>query len=130
RKLSTPAPARDLYQGRIFRAALLYAEHHHDATLILSARYGLVHPDQVLAPYDQCLARSRAARRAWVQQVCTDLLNWGARWAPEWQEIYCYAGRTYWADLAPWLRSIGLAFYTPLAGVAGIEAQRAWLLRR
>ncbi|MBU1750363.1 MAG: hypothetical protein KKA73_21985, partial [Chloroflexi bacterium] len=42
RKLSTPAPARDLYQGRIFRAALPYAEHHHDATLILSAKYGLV----------------------------------------------------------------------------------------
>lgn len=41
---------------------------------ILSALHGLVHPDQVLEPYDMTLKDAgRAARRAWARQVLVDL---------------------------------------------------------
>lgn len=52
-KLARPAPARDLYTGGYFRAALATAEHLAPGrVLILSARYGLIDPAEVVEPYD------------------------------------------------------------------------------
>lgn len=57
RKLPERAPARDLYVGPYFRAALAWAESVTDGdpkrVLILSARYGLIRPWMVRAPYEQ-----------------------------------------------------------------------------
>lgn len=54
-KLAQPAPARDLYQSQLFKAARRYAEASGHQWMILSAKYGAVHPDDVIAPYDQRL---------------------------------------------------------------------------
>lgn len=55
-KLDRPAAARDLYTGAHFRNTLATAElmaaEDGGTVLILSARYGLVELDEVLAPYD------------------------------------------------------------------------------
>lgn len=61
-KLPHAAPARDLYVGSAFRHQLAAAEAEAAATardmgvearvLILSAKYGLVSPDQVIEAYD------------------------------------------------------------------------------
>lgn len=51
-KLAHPAPARELYRSPLFRAARAWAEARADAWGILSARHGLVMPDQVIRPYD------------------------------------------------------------------------------
>lgn len=54
-KLSRPAPARELYTSPLFRKAAAYADQHSDRWYVLSAKYGLVHSDAVIEPYDMKL---------------------------------------------------------------------------
>lgn len=51
-KLSTPAPARHLYQGQLFKKSAIYCEMVYDGLIILSAKYGALYPETVVAPYD------------------------------------------------------------------------------
>ncbi len=70
RKRSLPAPAKDLYQGTLFQAARTWAEKRAERWFILSAKHYLLHPDRVISPYDQSLARwPIRARRAWGTQI-------------------------------------------------------------
>lgn len=50
-----PGPAASFYQGGLFRARWRWAvsAFPRESLRILSARYGLVHPDTVLEPYNQ-----------------------------------------------------------------------------
>jgi hypothetical protein len=61
-KLDHPAPARELYTAEHFQLVLATAERMAAAdggrVLILSARYGLVELDEVLAPYSQRMDRA------------------------------------------------------------------------
>lgn len=96
-KLDHPAPAADLYQGDVFRLLRRIIEHPQMHGLysrwgILSAKHGLVMPEQVLAPYDVTLsAMPPEERRAWDAMVAQQLADrWGAG------AIYrVYAGRDY-----------------------------------
>lgn len=63
-KLSYPAPARDLYTGTFFRKALALADRCDADLYIFSAKYGLIHPDTVIAPYDLVLWYNSAMRAA------------------------------------------------------------------
>jgi hypothetical protein len=63
-KLDTPAPARSLYTGSMFRfcfaviereAALAAAAGMSARVMILSARHGLLDPDTEIAPYEQAM---------------------------------------------------------------------------
>jgi len=54
-KRTTACPARDLYTSDWFIKAARYASQVADEWYILSAGYGLVHPDQVLEPYNATL---------------------------------------------------------------------------
>jgi hypothetical protein len=58
-KQGVPSPARELYVGPLFKAAREYAEASGDAWVIMSAKYGLVQPDHVIAPYDLRIEDSR-----------------------------------------------------------------------
>lgn len=55
RKLDRPAPARELYVGRLFKASVVYAEARGLPWAVLSAEFGVVQPDDVLPPYDKTL---------------------------------------------------------------------------
>ena len=69
-KLQRPAPARDLYVSSLFRKASAYAEQECDRWYILSAKHGLVHPDDVLEPYDIKLGTKAAGPfAAWGAKV-------------------------------------------------------------
>lgn len=57
-KLRRPAPARDLYTSALFKKASAHAEATCERWFILSAKHGLVRPDDVLEPYDVKLGRS------------------------------------------------------------------------
>ena len=78
-KLPHAAPARDLYCSHWFRLARRYAETRADSTdswLILSAKYGVVEPSQVVEPYEESLKfLGRSARRRWADTVVTNLLQ-------------------------------------------------------
>jgi hypothetical protein len=74
-KLADAAPARELYsRSALFRGARCYVGRTCDRWFVLSAKHGLVLPDQVLEPYDQTLKdASPTERRAWSQRVLTQL---------------------------------------------------------
>lgn len=74
KKLSRPAPARELYCSPLFRLSLAYAEQHCERAYVLSAKHGLVDLDQVIEPYDDVLtSRSKAERRLWGARVALSL---------------------------------------------------------
>jgi hypothetical protein len=65
-KRTTPSPARDLYTSTLFTRRRGYAEASGCPWYVLSARYGLVAPDEVIAPYDVHLASQPSSyRSAW-----------------------------------------------------------------
>ena len=70
------APAKDLYVSALWRGRRAYAEASGQAWLILSAKHGLLDPDQTVAPYDVALARLDAGgRRRWGERVVRALLG-------------------------------------------------------
>lgn len=63
-------PARDLYTSTLFTGRRRYVEASCDEWWVLSAVHGLVHPDEVLEPYDVALkSASRRERRHWTAGV-------------------------------------------------------------
>jgi hypothetical protein len=83
RKAGSPRPARDLYLSDLFVGRRRYVERTCSQWWILSALHGLVHPDDVLAPYDATLKDvGRPQRREWSRRVLASLderaaLRWG-----------------------------------------------------
>lgn len=66
--------AKDLYTSALFRGRRAFVERTCDRWFILSAKHGLVEPDESLDTYDECLADiGRASRRAWAAKVLQDL---------------------------------------------------------
>jgi hypothetical protein len=74
-KLDHAAPARELYsKSALFRGARCHVERTCDRWFVLSAKHGLVKPEQVLEPYNQTLNdASPAERRAWSATVLAQL---------------------------------------------------------
>jgi hypothetical protein len=73
-KLSSPAPARELYASPLFAGRRRWVERTCESWFILSAKYGLVAPEQLVEPYDQTLTRmGRVERSAWSRAVVTSL---------------------------------------------------------
>lgn len=69
-KVKHPAPAAEFYTGSLFRAARRHAETGYDAWWILSAKHHLVHPQQILAPYDATLGNFTDEQvRQWANRV-------------------------------------------------------------
>ena len=120
-KADRPVPARELYLSPLFRAARAYAERRygHGQWLILSARYGLVEPDQVLAPYDLSLRQLTARQReAWGDHIAVELTD---RF-PAGTVLWFHAGALYRDAIAP---VVVHQVRFPLASL-GIGQQLAW----
>jgi hypothetical protein len=98
-KRSSPCPAKDLYTSPLFTKTRVLAERHSDRWFILSAKYGLVSPDQLLAPYEQTLKdMSVLDRRAWASGVMKQMRNAGI--LDFGNEILWLPGNAYQQDLA------------------------------
>jgi hypothetical protein len=125
KKLDHPAPAADLYQSAWFRKARRYAEAAGDLWYILSARYCLTKPDQMIEPYNVTLNdKSRQARQVWAADVANHLKIVD----PPPCQVVILAGLRYREFLVPLLRHDGYAVEVPMAGL-GIGQQLAWLDR-
>lgn len=74
-KLDHPARAEDLYISTLFRSNLAYARSlKPDAIFILSAKYGLLSLDKVIAPYEMTLNKmGEAEKKSWARLVLADL---------------------------------------------------------
>ena len=114
-KRTSAAPARELYVSELFRGLRRYAEACADAWYILSAEHGLLHPDQVVAPYERTLNTMRKPERlVWASRVQRQLLEV----LPASAEVILLAGARYRENLEPFLRSMGYEVSVPLAGLA------------
>lgn len=122
-KKTYPCAARTLYEGAWFKKASRYAELTGDEWFILSAKYGLVHPDQVIEPYDETLKTKRKiVRQAWAKKVFTTLkphLEAG-------DNVTFLAGECYREFLTEPISQIGCSISIPMVGLL-IGEQMQWL---
>ena len=73
-KSTAPALAKDLYSGPVFARRLAYAEASGRPWFVISSRWGLTRPDELIAPYEMSLAaQSPMFRRAWGRLVAEQL---------------------------------------------------------
>lgn len=116
--------ARELYVGEWFGWARRYARLVGKRGFVLSGRYGLLRPGQVLAPYERRLGeRDGMQRRDWAREVLRVLAHYerirgGA--------FVVLAGAVYREFLVPLLLKNGAIVEVPMAGM-GIGEQIAWL---
>ncbi len=115
--------ARELYISDLFRKARRFAEASGHQWFILSAEYGLIPPDQVVAPYERTLnAMGVADRRGWAERVARQL----AEVAPDVSHVVFLAGAKYREFLTKHLIRRGVAVSVPMEGL-GIGEQLSWL---
>lgn len=125
-KATERMPAHELYGGQLWTARWAYAQRvAPQRTLILSAAWGLLHPDEVIAPYDVTLREKRMAdRQAWASRVASRLHAFGYG-PPERMVVEVHAGADYREFLVSLLESYGMTVTVPLAHM-GIGQQKAW----
>jgi GGDEF domain-containing protein/predicted RNA methylase len=121
-KVETTARARDLYVSPLFRFGRQFAERFPSKQWrILSAKHGLVHPNQTLETYDQTLDDlSKTDLRAWANNVfqhIKDALN-----DDRGRSVILLAGEKYRAEIASRLEAEGYGVVAPLEGM-GIGEQ-------
>lgn len=89
-KLDEAATAWDLYTGNVFRAQRELARDLGHPVRILSAKYGVVRPDEVLEPYDLSIRDLTAdQQKTWNRHVYQELHATNA------DDFYVLAGRDY-----------------------------------
>lgn len=123
--------AQDLYTGSLFRARRTYAERTGDPWYIISAKYGLVRPEQWIDSYDltidQLTPLNRAATYAGIAvQLLTELSDEAV---PDDRtlrsiELEIHAGERYAEPLAEVLRAIGMSARTPMKHLSQGEQMR------
>jgi hypothetical protein len=132
-KLGHPAPARELYCSPLFRLCRAWAERHADTWAILSARHGVVAPDEVLAPYQGTLAERRPfgghplSPAEYGRWLYAHVQAWRSRYVTPAQvpRLVVLAGNGYWQPLS----EHGLVVEAPLEGL-GIGERLRWLKRQ
>jgi len=100
KKRSVSSPAKDLYISSLFQKNLAYARIlKPDQIFILSAKYGLVDLEEVIAPYNVTLNTMKAPeRREWASRVLSQL---SSRADLTRDEFIFLAGNRYRENLLP-----------------------------
>ena len=123
RKGAQATEARDLYESPLFTKARKYVEERCDTWYILSAKFGLVGPTQVIDPYEETLnTKSRAEREEWAQRVWKTLSS--QLHADD--HVVILAGKRYREYLVPLIIKRGCTLEVPMEGLA-IGKQLQWL---
>jgi hypothetical protein len=115
-KRATAAAAKDLYTSTLFEKERAYAERSNVPWYILSAKYGLIQPDEWIEPYEMYLPQTtRSYRDAWAAQVTEQLEG---RMGPLPQKVVeIHAGAAYVDALHSRLTSLGAFVTQPLEGL-------------
>ena len=115
--------ARDLYISHWFLKARDFVESKRCTWFILSAKYGLVAPDQIVAPYEQTLnTMSKKQREEWAAQVITQM----KAILPDAERYVVLAGQHYREFLIDYLQRRAQTVEIPLQGL-GIGEQLHFL---
>lgn len=123
KKQSISLPAEDLYISEWFHKAALYARLIGDKWFILSAKYGLLHPDQIIEPYNVTLKSiSKYQRVIWARRVLQDLNPLLSKD----DSVVILAGHIYREYLEEPLRQMGCQISIPMQGLR-IGEQMQWM---
>lgn len=121
-KRAAPTPAKELYTSEWFRRARAYVEASGAPWFILSAKHGLVSPDEMLEPYEETLnTMSVRDRRAWAERVQRQM----DQRLPHVDRIVVLAGQRYREFLMDYLRRRTPTIEVPLEGLR-IGEQLHW----
>jgi hypothetical protein len=123
-KLDKEAKAKDLYISPLFKMNYAYAQTlSPSAIYILSAKYGLVHPETIIQPYEQTLNAMKSGQvKDWALDVI-DQMEGKVNFQKD--EIIFLAGERYRKFLMPLCRNAKV----PLVGL-GIGKQLGWLKKK
>ena len=123
KKRNHASAAKDLYISPLFTKARKYIERRCSKWYILSAKYGLVHPDKVIEPYEETLKiKSRSERTQWTHKVWEQLqphLNSN-------DKVVILAGNSYREFLFTIIREYGCGVEVPMEGKS-FGKQLQWL---
>ena len=126
KKRKTPQPARNLYTSQLFKNASAYAEKISDEWFIISAKYGLVRPSDLLEPYDVTLKDMSAFERSqWAQRIFSDLKPC----LQNTDKVVMLAGVIYRKDLVQMIEGLGCKVEIPMIGLR-IGEQVSWLKKQ
>ena len=125
-KRSSKAPAEDLYISDWFSKARALVASTGAPWFILSAKYGLVSPNQVITPYELTLNEMLIAnRRRWADEI----LEKFRKQIPRPTRIVMFAGARYREFLKPRLEAMGIEVDVPMEGLP-FGKQLSWLGNR
>ncbi|MBA7653527.1 hypothetical protein ES703_61377 [subsurface metagenome] len=117
------AAARDLYVSRNFKLRKKLAEAYADQWFVLSAKYGLLDRDSVIAPYNKNLADlDKHERKQWLNNVKQKL-------EPSLTEntnLVCLGDDDYFKDLSDWLVNRSVSVSIPYRHLPE-EMKNTWL---
>lgn len=123
KKRETASPAKDLYISDLFKKSRIFVESNCDKWFILSAKYGLLLPEQVIEPYNKTLISCGKKKRIeWSESVFQDI----SKHIQPGDEIVFLAGKIYREFLIPKLRAEGVQIKVPMEGLR-IGEQMQWL---
>jgi hypothetical protein len=116
KKLDQKAKAKDLYISNLFKASRRLAESYPSSEWwVVSAKYGLVHPDQAIEPYDLSLG----------SMVKKDRERWGVYTRREMvrriknpSQIVLLCGEDYTRQIIDGAKVLTKKVYVPLKGLA------------
>lgn len=125
KKQNYPCKASEMYSASdLFRKAYAYCTKKYDQVAILSAKYGLLLPQDEIEPYDITLNdMSIKERKLWSEKVFEqmqqrlNLSNYG--------RVFFHTGKRYREFLTPKLESVGLVTEVPLGNLQ-IGKQLSW----
>ena len=124
-KLDGTHRAKDLYTSDFFRKARAYVESRRSPWFILSAKYLLISPEEMISTYDKTLKNMSAEEnRAWAREVLKQAPNI----LPNARRIVFLAGKDYRGNLFQGLSDLGYTIAVPMKGL-GIGKQLNWLPR-
>jgi len=115
-------------ESNLFRKAYKYAMRSYDQVAILSAKYGLLLPDEEIEPYeltlknrgkDKRLEWSKKALHQMEQKIGLDRIR----------GVFFHAGKEYRQFLRPMLKQSRISCEVPLEGLS-IGRQLAWYNKR
>lgn len=122
-KRTVASHAEELYTSTLFIKMRRFALRNADTWYILSAKYGLLRPDETVEPYELTLTTMRKAGRiAWSTRVKEQL----SAALPNNAEVLFLAGEAYRDELVPFLEQRKIPIKVPMAGMR-MGAQLRWL---
>ena len=114
--------AKDLYTGSLFVASRKYVESQYDEYIILSAKYHMCLPDDLLIPYELYLGDlSKEDKEAWVNETFSEITQ---QFDLD-TEFDFYTSKMYQEELVPLLRNYGYTCETYLNNL-GIGSKIQW----